>query len=140
LKEIAASEHAGASGRRFGQLVLAAPDLSSDTLVEFAKRAIGLSNRFTVYASEKDDALLLSHLLHSSWRAGQVAGLVTPGVDTIDATSVSTDLLGHNYFGANNSIITDAKKLIEFGWPPPQRDLIPVVRAALTYWVIPAAK
>lgn len=141
LKEIAASEHsAGASGPRFGQLVLAAPDLSSDTLVEFAKRATGLSSRFTVYASEKDDALLLSHLLHSSWRAGQVAGLVTPGVDTIDATSVSTDLLGHNYFGANNSIITDAKKLIEFGWPPPQRNLIPVVTAALTYWVIPAAK
>jgi esterase/lipase superfamily enzyme len=140
LKEIAASEHGGASGPRFGQLVLAAPDLSSDTLVEFAKRATGLSSRFTVYASEKDDALLLSHLLHSSWRAGQVAGLVVPGVDTIDATSVSTDLIGHNYFGANNSIITDARKLIEFGWPPRARDLIPVVRATLTYWVIPAPK
>jgi esterase/lipase superfamily enzyme len=141
LKEIAASERGlEPVGIRFGQIVLAAPDLASDTLVEFAKRATGLSSRFTVYASEKDDALLLSHLLHSSWRAGQVAGLVTSGVDTIDATSVSTDLIGHNYFGANTSIISDAKKLIEFGWPPPQRNLVPVVTAALTYWVIPAAR
>ncbi|HTU44026.1 MAG TPA: alpha/beta fold hydrolase [Bryobacteraceae bacterium] len=141
LKEIAAAERGHeAGGIRFGQIVLAAPDLSSDTLVEFAKRATGLSSRFTVYASEKDDALILSHVLHSSWRAGQVAGLVTPGVDTIDATSVSTDLIGHNYFGANNSIISDAKKLIEFGWPPPQRNLVPVITAAFTYWVIPAPK
>lgn len=141
LNGLEASDHRDAANEpRFSQIVLAAPDLASDTLVEFAKHATGLGSRFTVYASEKDDALLLSHLLHSSWRAGQVAGLMAAGVDTIDATSVSTDLLGHNYFGANNSIITDAKKLIEFGWPPPQRNLIPVVRAAFTYWVIPAAK
>jgi esterase/lipase superfamily enzyme len=141
LNEIAAStRNDGANSPSFTQIVLAAPDLASDTLEEFAKRTTGLSSRLTVYASEKDDALLISHLLHSSWRAGQVAGLLVPGIDTVDATSVRTDLIGHNYFGANDSIISDAKKLIEFGWPPPQRNLIPAIRAALTYWVIPKPK
>jgi Carboxypeptidase regulatory-like domain len=92
--------------------------------------------------SDSGDVLpkALSFQLHRAPREAPIVGLVTPGVDTIDATAVSTDLIGHNYFGANNSIITDAKKLIEFGWPPPQRNLIPVVRATLTYWVIPGPK
>jgi esterase/lipase superfamily enzyme len=100
---------------RLDQFILAAPDIDA---VEFKGIAPGLVKkvgRLTMYASSNDKALRLSHAVHEYPRAGDAgAGIVVlDGLESIDASLIDTDFLGHSYYGSNPRLIQDLKLVIE---------------------------
>ena len=78
-------------------LVLAAPDIDAETFAELAALLQRQSKHVTLYESSSDKALMASKKLHGNPRAGEPV-LVIDGMDTIDASGVDTDFLGHSYW------------------------------------------
>jgi len=112
--QVIAAEHRGQSSQLFRQIVLAAPDIGADTVELLAHEIQPLARRITLYASAYDDALLISRLVHGVLRAGQTGQnlVVVAGIDTVDASGVKTDFLGHSYYGQSDSIVSDIRKIL----------------------------
>lgn len=123
----------------FDQVILAAPDIGADTLNLFAREIRPMAERLTLYASENDDALLLSKFIHGAVRAGQKSAylLVVSGIDTVDASAVRTDFLGHAYYAKSATILDDIQKILTHDTPPELRNLIPATVQDLKYWIMP---
>ena len=102
--------------KMFGQLVMAAPDVSARAFHDrFANSAMELANSVTLYASDRDRALIASTEIHGHNRAG-LAGdhlVVIEGMDTIDVSHIDTSLIGHSYYGDHPELIKDLKALVE---------------------------
>jgi len=114
---------ASATAAKLRQIILAAPDIDSGTFRDLAKAFHGKAERYTLYASSRDRALAASQAIQKYPRAG-LSGLdllVVPDVDTVDATAMETDFLGHSFFGDNRSIISDIFDLVRRGLPPAER-------------------
>lgn len=127
---------AGDSLPRLAQVALAAPDFDArvfrrDVFPSLRVRA----SRVTLYASSNDDALRASRTVNGVWRLGLGGDSLTviDGMDTIDATRVRADALGHTLFG-NPGFLADLALLFGEGKPPLDRRLLPVQRGDLTFW------
>ena len=124
------------SAARFAQVVLTAPDIDARV---FRRELLPVlrahSQRVTLYASSDDDALRASRAVSGIWRLGLGGDSLTvvDGMDTIDATRVRADALGHTLFG-NAGFLSDLAALIGEGKPPSDRRLLAVQRGGLTYW------
>jgi len=119
-------------------LVLAAPDIDADVFVrDVAPQLVAPGRQVTLYASSRDRALELSEQLHDYPRAGDAGDNVVlfPGIDTVDATDVDTSFLGHNYYGENQTIMSDVRELIGSDTPAGERAGVePVNSDAGSYW------
>lgn len=118
----------GDKGRLFDQIILAAPDLDADVFREqIAPKLQQISKRTTLYCSRNDWALHASYAFNDSWRLGDSSrGIVcVDGMDTVDASNIDTDLLGHSYYGDCLKLIHDVELLIDKNLPPPDRRLAP---------------
>ncbi|HEY3738270.1 MAG TPA: alpha/beta fold hydrolase [Bryobacteraceae bacterium] len=94
----------------------------------------------TSYASNADHALKFSNWWHVANRVGLISDgvpYVTDGLQTIDASAVSTSLLGHSDFGMKRSLLTDIGLLLD-GLSPDGRKLKPVTAEKKSYWKFPA--
>ena len=115
------SEH---EEKLFGQLVMAAPDVSAhDFKTRYANAAMKLADIVTLYASSNDRALLASAEIHGHNRAG-LAGdhLVTlKGIDTVDVSEIDTSFLGHSYYGNHPELIKDLQAVVELSQPASKR-------------------
>jgi esterase/lipase superfamily enzyme len=113
----------GPGAARVQQVIMAAPDIDSQTLLQLSAKFSGRANRFTLYASSNDKALEASRKLHKYPRAGDTEGgvFIAAGIDTIDASAVDTSLMGHSYFGTNRSVISDIFNLVREGHRPDDR-------------------
>jgi esterase/lipase superfamily enzyme len=99
----------------FKQVVLTAPDVPRQDAEIFIQAANANAEMITLYASKKDKALLLSSGLHDNRRLGYVYEdypYVITGLDSIDATSVKTDFLGHSFFSDTRSVLVDLSTVI----------------------------
>ena len=57
------------------------------------------------------------------------------GLDTIDASEIDTDLLGHSYYGDCLPLLQDVELLLEKNLPPQERRLKPWHAVKdLVYW------
>jgi esterase/lipase superfamily enzyme len=119
LKELDSDKPAST---RFNQIVLAAPDIDAETFAPMAKAINHAGDRITMYASSRDRAIKISKSVHGYPRAGESGGdlVVVPGVDTIDATSLSTDFFSHSYF-SGRTVLADLFVLIRFDTSPSGR-------------------
>jgi esterase/lipase superfamily enzyme len=110
----------------FKQIVLAAPDIDADVFKrEIAPAILGAGPRFTLYASSNDKALAASRGVHGGYvRLGESGRdlVVLQGLDTVDASAVSTEFLGHSYFGDSGTVMSDLKYVIRKSLPPEQRE------------------
>lgn len=111
---------------RLGQVILAAPDVDArvfarEILPTLRARAQGV----TLYASSEDDALRASRVLNGVWRLGLGGDSVTvlDGMETIDATRVRGDALGHTLLG-NSALLSDLFALLTEGRSPADRRLL----------------
>ena len=95
----------------FNHLVLAAPDIDADTFRELAEALQKVSQHVTLYQSSRDKAILASKKIHGNPRAAEPI-LVVAGMDTIDASAIDTDFLGHSYFSDNWPLLSDIHALI----------------------------
>ena len=123
---------------RFRNIVMAAPDIN---VADFADVS-GIFNRFaartTVYSSSGDVALLISKAFHSYPRVGEAPPVrLAPGIDTVDASAIHHDLLGHSYFGDSTTVVRDMFLLIKEGLAPPARYLRPASLQRMQYWLVP---
>lgn len=122
---------------KFDEIILAAPDIDADTFKrDIAPRILAGEGGTTLYASSGDYALMASKTFAGYQRAGDTAEGVTiaPGVDTIDASSIRTDFVGHSYYADSDSVLGDLRDLI-LGKPPEKRSrLSPVKTDTGRYW------
>jgi esterase/lipase superfamily enzyme len=128
---------------RFGEIILAAPDVTRETFEQAVPRIKALGTGMTLYASSNDWALRVSQeLLRGEPPAGWVPStgpLVVSGVDTIDISKASTDFfsLNHSTFADREQLLKDMGGLLEKSTRPPNRrlDLFKVVATpAGNYW------
>jgi esterase/lipase superfamily enzyme len=99
---------------------------------------VSTADRITLYASSTDEALKISKILSGGYpRAGDATKgiVVVLGIDSIDASSIDTGLIGHSYYGDNSSILSDMYWLIADGNPPNQRFRLQEAKvSAGIYW------
>ena len=81
----------------FNQIILAAPDVDADNFKYLTQSIEGVAKGITLYAASNDRALIVSRNFWRNPRAGDVVGnkpLVMQGVDTIDVSATSLDIVG----------------------------------------------
>jgi esterase/lipase superfamily enzyme len=106
------------------ELVLIAPDVDTDIFRQefpLVRKTVG---RITVYASDNDKPLKLSHDVHGYPRLGMAGEhlAVMDGVETIDISPVGTRRFsGHIYHLFNPEVIEDLTRLLHRGEPAAQR-------------------
>lgn len=122
----------------FRELILAAPDIDAAVFKNtLLPNLLKMQQRVTLYASSNDNALIASKKIHGSPRAGdsQPSIVVADGLDTIDASSVETDFLGHSYLTNSRPLLTDLALLINNNMPVAKRPtLVSQINATNQYW------
>ncbi|MGA3127407.1 MAG: alpha/beta hydrolase [Candidatus Korobacteraceae bacterium] len=125
--------------KKFHDLVSAAPDVDRDDFMKLIAQIQKPTNSsIALYVSQQDQALAASHLLfHKEQRAGEggVQSVVMAGVDTVDVSNISTDALGHSYYGDSRSVVSDLLEFFE-GKHPPRPGLTRVAVGNLGYWLL----
>jgi esterase/lipase superfamily enzyme len=120
------------------QVALIAPDIDAELFRRAAGNIAGTAERVTLYASSEDAALKVAQRVAGYRRAGQAGSdiLVLSGIDTVDASSVNTSLvgLGHAYYADNSTILSDLFSVLRGRKPPERFGLTPVQTPAGTYW------
>ncbi len=124
----------------FHQIVLAAPDIDRDVFRrDIAPKLAKKSVRTTMYCSRNDFALQISYQVNHARRIGDTSDgvFVMKGVDTIDASEMPTDLLGHSYYGDCVPLAADIALLMKRNASPnsEERHLQPRPWQELFYWV-----
>jgi esterase/lipase superfamily enzyme len=113
---------------------MAAPDVDAGEFQTKYAKSVNLScTQATLYTSESDRALLLSHRIHGFMRLGETAHPppVFDGIDTVNITPIDPSLLGHSYYGNQPVLLQDLRALVELGDPPSDRKwLIKMIRDA----------
>lgn len=124
---------------RFKEVVLTAPDIDAEVFrKDIAPYIVQTADRVTLYASSNDTALAYSKTVHGYPRAGDSGRelLVLPDVETVDVSEVDTSLLGHSYYGSNETVLADLIEVLHKSLPAQQRRwLRPVQVGTLEYWV-----
>ena len=126
----------GDSLPKFDQVVFAAPDLDRRVFGrEILPRLETRATRVTLYASNDDDALRASRAVNGVWRLGLGGDslVVIKGMDTIDATRVRADAIGHTLFG-NQAFLADLSALFAEGKSPAERRLLALKRGDLVFY------
>ena len=122
----------------FRAIVLAAPDIDEDHFrKEVGPSLAGKGVSVTLYVSRSDKALWISEGVNGNPRAGEVKEIpvIVPGIETVDATAASDDLLGHSYYGQSRTVLSDVFYIINRTLPAAERfSLQPVDTAEGRYW------
>lgn len=122
--------------KTISQLIMAAPDVNPAEFMLLADRIKDLTRSRTLYASEKDIALIGSEVLRMSnyTRLGQggPSRVIVDGVQTIDASDLGRDLfdLGHSYY-VHPLVMQDLKHLLNTADISQMR---PWLRSVGDYW------
>lgn len=123
---------------QFKNIIMAAPDVNVADFNEVSNILRKSAGRTTVYASSYDVALFCSKVFHSYQRLGEAPPTtLAAGIDTIDASAIKKDVLGHSYFGDSTTVIRDMFLLINRGLDPQARYLQRTALGSLSYWVVP---
>ncbi|MDD2721840.1 MAG: alpha/beta hydrolase [Gallionella sp.] len=105
---------------RFKDIMLVAPDIDADVFKnEIAPPLLASGRHMTLYASSKDMALKFSEMINGGQRLGDAdpSIVVLPGMDSIDASNVKTDLIGHSYYADANSVLSDIFEVVRSAQP-----------------------
>ena len=123
---------------RFGQLVLAAPDVTPGLFRRVAESYRRVAERTTIYVSSRDRALALSEIVHGGSRVGDSSDgvFVAEGIDTVVASEIDAGFLGHFTPGARE-VLSDLHDLLHRGTPAEKRFGMRSVEAGpVRYYVI----
>lgn len=110
--------------------VFAAPDVDRDQFQASLAAIVGSATATpariglpTLYASAMDRALLASQLEHGHARAGDCRSgiLLVDGLESVDASNLNTEYLGHSYVGNCPEMIADLKQMLDDRLPAARR-------------------
>jgi esterase/lipase superfamily enzyme len=130
--EIAGSGRSTREVLKLGTLVLAAPDLDVDTVIQrmVTVRLGRVPERFALYVNKSDKALSMSNwLFEGITRLGALdSKMFTPeelayarnekNVQIIEARVSDTGAFGHDYFHSNPAVSSDIILLMRYAYPP----------------------
>jgi len=120
------------------ELVLVAPDIDTDIFRQELPLFRKAARRITVYASEKDKALKVSHEVHGYPRLGMAGEYlaVLEGVETIDVSPIETRRFsGHIYHLFNPEVTGDLTRLLRTGEPAGERPGLQALESdGLPFW------
>ena len=131
---------------RLNQIILAAPDVDRDVFVNLATNIKQYSRGVTLYCSANDRAMSASRRVAGGIpRAGDVppeGPIIITGIDTIDVTHLSTDILAlnHSSYAEKSALLNDIGLLLLTGERPPERRapvLQKVQAGAASFWRFP---
>ena len=103
------------SSWKFGEIVLAAPDLDRQIFErDIAPIITETSSRITLYVSGVDIPLLVSKAVNLYTRLGDISEepVIIEGIETIDASHVVTLYSGHTYYRESPMVMEDLYYLI----------------------------
>ncbi|QDT04283.1 hypothetical protein K227x_26730 [Rubripirellula lacrimiformis] len=122
----------------FDRIVMAAPDVDADRFRrDLAGPLTKVANHVTLYASSDDQALIASKQVHGYPRAGESGDniVVVAGVETVDVSGIDLSLLGHSYYGDNESMLRELYDVVRGRLPARQRPALITRRdGELVYW------
>ncbi len=124
------------------QIILTAPDIDADIFKrDIVPKITAIDADVTLYVSNKDKALEASKTVKGYSRAGDSGEniVLVEGVETIDASEVSTGFLAHSYYSEEVSVLKDLKQLIAEGLPAQNRiglQKVTVETVGMQYWKI----
>jgi len=117
-----AQQASAATKTPFGQILLAAPDVDSQTFADLARVYKQLAERTTLYASARDLALASSGIVNDAPRAGFLPPVtIVEGIDTVEVSQMDLTLLGHSYYGGAEGVLYDMHELLMYNSPPQRR-------------------
>jgi esterase/lipase superfamily enzyme len=127
--------------KRLRAIILAAPDIDAQVFKrDIAPALVATHVPITMYASADDRALTASKFLAGGYaRAGDINDgvVIVTGIETVDATSSDTGLVGHSYFAEQRSMLADIFDTIRNGLAADQRfGLLPVDTSLGRYWKV----
>jgi esterase/lipase superfamily enzyme len=105
-------------------VIMAAPDIDVDLFERsLAPAVLGAAQSVTMYVSSRDKALEASAKFNGHLRAGDTRSgpLVILPMETIDASLVDTDFLGHSYFNTSANILDDLTTIVDMETPAASR-------------------
>lgn len=110
------------SSQRFGEVILAAPDLLRGAFTDLVRTVRPLARGMTLYASSNDRALQLSGLNRpNEWPVGLIRGggppVLAAGVNSIDVSVLNTGGLSFNHstFAEREPLVADMAALFAGG-------------------------
>jgi esterase/lipase superfamily enzyme len=134
------------AGVRLREVILAAPDVDRDVFANLAAGIRPYGRGITLYCSSRDRAMSASRRFAGGVpRAGDVppeGPVIVAGIDTIDVTETSTDLLAlnHSAYAEKSALLNDIGLLLQTGERPPE-SRIPILRKVKTargeFWRYP---
>ncbi|MFO0700751.1 MAG: alpha/beta hydrolase [Nitrospira sp.] len=121
------------------EIILTAPDVDAERFEgDHAKVIVRSRPRITLYGSATDIPLMISDDFQKSRRLGDTSRGITviPPMETIDATAVKTDFVGHSYYGDSRTVLSDLFYLIRNGLSANERFGIQRVQSdqGALYW------
>jgi esterase/lipase superfamily enzyme len=134
------ADNSRTSALRLGHVAFVAADVYVDSFEsKWLKFQSADALSATSYASKGDLALAISNRLHNANRVGLIREIPysTTGLETIDASAVSTSFLGHGDFAEKRSLLTDIGLLLRKNLSAADRGLHPVSNKEKTYWEFP---
>jgi esterase/lipase superfamily enzyme len=133
-------------GVRLNEIILAAPDVDRDVFANLIAAVRRYGRGITLYCSANDRAMRASREFAGGVpRAGDVPAegpVILPGIDTIDVTATSTDLLAlnHSVYAEKSALLNDIGLILQTGERPPDRR-IPILQKVRTghgeFWRYP---
>lgn len=124
---------------KFTQIILAAPDIDAQIFINDIAPVLSESTtgQVTLYVSSKDKALGVSRNLRKHLRRAGDGGkniVCFKGIETIDASQVDTNFIGHGYFAETKSLLDDITTILEKNETPAERKLKSIMKDNFTYW------
>lgn len=125
-----------------GQVALAAPDVDGASFAALLPCVQQFSEHVTLYYCREDRALQASRTLHQDKPVG-LGPWFANELDTVNADSANTEVLGHGYYASSHPLLIDLRLLLVFGEPADKR-LPPLTTKTLVlgypHWAFSAAK
>jgi esterase/lipase superfamily enzyme len=118
---------------RLNEIIMAAPDVDRDVFAYLAANIRQYGRGVTLYCSANDRAMAASRRVAGGVpRAGDVPAegpIVLAGIDTIDVTQASTDVLAlnHSTYAERSALLNDIALLLLTGERPPEKR-IPILQ------------
>jgi esterase/lipase superfamily enzyme len=108
---------------KFGQIFLSAPDVDVQLFRRLATVYPQISERTTLYITDKDKALHASEWFSGDERVGALPPVtILNGIDTVQVRgSANPFFLGHGYVAQSAKVLQDLSTMIYFREPPQKR-------------------
>lgn len=127
----------GLDRSKIGEYVLLAPDIDKAIFKrDLAPQLVAAGLKTTLYTSSNDKAMASAYGLRRYPRAGDSSygPVVSPGIETIDATSANKSILGHSYFEESDAVASDLAELLNYRKSAADRDNLVLVEEGGGYW------